>query len=247
MLASGAATFAVDFMVDVLKGAPVADFCDVSGTYTYTANNSPPINPGDTFTVTFTDCVRDSVDQVVWNGSFIIETSSASGDILSPDYTFVTRVRFQNITNVDAVGTTVISGDSFLSRTATTTEGIVDLAQANLSNPLVRIDNSESTTISSFVVTSHRTGSGFTIGNSGDTLNLTYSGLVESALNMTVTSPISGTDLDTPNSGILTVTAEDNSTIILNVSDGGNVRIDLDTNGDGTIDTGLTTSWSALN
>ncbi len=65
-------------------------------------------------------------------------------------------------------------------------------------------------------------------------------------LSLYVSPPITGIDPISPSSGNAEIMAEDDSTVTMTVSTGGNVKLDVDTDADGTIDSTILTTFDEL-
>ena len=65
-------------------------------------------------------------------------------------------------------------------------------------------------------------------------------------LSLSVFPPIMGTDPIKPSTGNAEITAEDDSKVKMTVSTGGNVKLEVDTDADGTIDSTILTTFDDL-
>jgi hypothetical protein len=65
-------------------------------------------------------------------------------------------------------------------------------------------------------------------------------------LSLYVFPPVMGTNPVIPSSGNAEITAEDGSTVNMTVSSGGNVKLEVDTDADGTIDSTILSTFDEL-
>jgi hypothetical protein len=145
---------------------------------------------------------------------------------------------------VDSVGSSNISGGSHFSRTVVAGDYIE--SSASVAGGLTIAEGGVTSLIQPYQLASTLATSGaYSLGDTGETLTVTVSNL-SGALTLTVLQPVQGTDLSAPVSGKLRIAALDGSTLTATVVNG-NVTLELDSNGDGTVDDTLMTTWADLN
>jgi hypothetical protein len=87
----------------------------------------------------------------------------------------------------------------------------------------------------------------FNLGMAGDTMQFEPAG-ISGAMVLSVINPLVGSVSDSvhPQSGKFLIKAPDNSSVTINISTGGAVTLAVDTNGDGTIDGTISTTFDEL-
>lgn len=96
-----------------------------------------------------------------------------------------------------------------------------------------------------FAVTRDLTTSAYTFSDNF-ILSGRFANLTNVAYAVKTTKPFKGMAGSNPTEGAFTVTATDNTSVTLTVIDTNNVKLDLDKNGDGTIDETINTTWVDL-
>jgi hypothetical protein len=234
-----------------LVGDPSFRFCDVGGTYavTPTPTAATPV-PAD-FAASFSGCERGAPDVQTVDGAATIHVESVAaavgGGTLAPlvtdDYEAAVTLDGIAVTTTDSVGTSSLTGASRFTRTAVggdftetaeDTAGGLDMEEAGVTRVLTPY------TVHTFLGAAGE----YAIGQAGDVLTDDPSD-VAGALTVTVVQAVQGTDPAAPASGVIRIGAADGSTLTLTVNAGA-VRLEVDTNGDGTPDDTLTTTWADL-
>lgn len=221
---------------------PVTEDC-LSGSYTVDATLANPftITPGDSFNIVFNEC--DEGFGEVLNGTLDFTIDALSGDLAGGMYELqvsMSLTDFQVSSDADVVTS---NGDATV---------VLDLTN----NPLVlastsgsslqTVSNASSDTLRNFS-SSQSVNAGlepvpFSWDASGtlDTTRLTDT--------VTYSTPVTfeGYDLDYPYTGELLVVGDSSSARIVAI-DSVNVRIDIDSDGDGTVDESIETTWAEFN
>lgn len=221
---------------------PITSSCAVSGSVTLSGNLADPttLTAGDDFAIDFDNC-NDGLGEVI-NGALDFTVSSFSGDFLGGlyDLTMAAELTAFQVT----VGNDVItsSGDT------TVTLNTIDapFVSASLSGNSMRTDLNSS----SEVLTNFMSAQTFDGRVSPAPYTLTASGTLDSTQlpgSVQYSTPVTfiGFDTDYPTSGEFLVTG-DNSSARLIALDNVNVRIEIDTNGDGAVDETINTTWAEL-
>lgn len=235
--------------LDVVSTVPVGPdvtFCngvdDTSGTITVTGDIQTPgtLTPGDTFSIDYDMC-DEGLGEII-DGLVELTIGDFSGDLLNGLYQVAMDAVLTNLQVTTA--TDSVTGNGDLSVTLDTTRA--PLVTAGTSGTRLTMDaNASSETLTNYsssqTIDGNQSPADYALGAAG-TLNSTrLTGTVTYA-----TGPdFSGSGLDYPDAGRLTVNG-DGSSARLVVLDNTNVRIEIDTDGDGTVDESVDMTWDVL-
>jgi hypothetical protein len=236
--------FATDTLGRVLGGNTSGDICDLGGSMSIDPQPSLPLAVGQIFAANYQDCSAGPPPGVQFQGGYTMELVSVIGDPTTMPYE-ITSVLAATITVTDDVGTTSLAGEVEFSRSATSAsmnDERTDLATGST----LQIDSSGTTV---FV-----TQGGLTNGLSGHLFYLGPADLVLSQTQvsgpLTLTIPagqrFTGTVRDSPSTGWMSVEARDGSLLRITATGAGEVRLDVDTDGDGTVDYTRAMRWEDL-
>jgi hypothetical protein len=225
----------------------IIENCLEGGMSTFSGQIADPVNPldpltltpGDSFNIFYEAC--DDGFSVI-DGNLFYEVNVFNGGLASGLYTLTmtaTFTDFQVATDEDEL---VSNGDV----TVRIDTRQFPYLEAEVSGNSLSVDGTTSAVVMTNFVSLHAQDTGvepfpYTQSSSG-TLNSTLlSGIVSYA------TPVDfeGSDLDYPNVGEFLVTGS-NSSSRLTAIDSVNVRIDIDTDGNGTTDETINTTWAAL-
>jgi len=220
--------------------------CGVSGTTTISgeiANILLGFTPGDTINVDAVDC-DDGLGEVV-NGRMEMTVVTFATDPLLGTYLLEMDVQLIDFEVVTATDTIVSNGDSRVSMDTNGTPLIV-ISISGLSMATVSMASTE---IVSDFMTSQTVDTMAAAGSEPYTLSA--SGTINStqlAGEIDYTSPVTfqGVGAAYPFAGQLLVTGANNGTVRLIALDEINVRIETDTNGDGTLESSEVTTWDDI-
>lgn len=206
------------------------------------ADNSLGLTPGDSFSITFDDCL-DSEDQETSSGSISMTLNSVSGN---PRTDLVWSVNITltmtNLTITDGAGTDTLNGDITLAMSSN--DGGVNAAGAISGNSLTVTENGVTETLSDYTITftNNDATSAYTIDSSGTVSSSELGGSVR----FETLTTFEGIDPDYPHTGVMKITGASDSSITLAAIDSTTVRLDIDEDGDGVTDLTLTARWSEL-
>jgi hypothetical protein len=219
---------------------PVTTPCAVGGTTTVSGNlaNEVTLTVGDTLTVSFAAC--DDGTTVI-DGTFSMKITSLSGDLTSGSFALgvaVTLTSFEITENGETV--TANGGISFLtdarqSPTVTTTVTTDSLTVSG---------GGATNTLADFSLTEvlDSVTSDYSLATQGTLTSTAFSGSVT----FTTQVNLQGTGADHAVSGELLITGANGATIHIIVLDATNVRLELDLDGNGTVDQTLDATWDEL-
>ena len=245
---------------DILSGAPVSKLaasfyktllpgvqqalenCANGGTVdvTVTQANANTITVGDRIVAVFVDC-DDGLGYAI-SGTVDITIAAIQGDILTEVF----------LLGMDVVMTDIVVTEGTSTMTA---EGDFTLTLDSLDFPVVRMSLS---------------GANLQLGSDGEVVTLTNfdhaleidavtTALVANVLGRLESSILGGSvDYETivaiqasgdndPNTGKVLITGADKSSVRIVIIDSSHVRLEIDQNGDGTVDTFIDTTWAELN
>lgn len=220
------------------------DDCVVSGTVTVTGDIADPITPtltaGDVLQVILDNC-DDGVGEVV-NGTLDYVVDAFSGDLGGGMYVLTMSVVVTDYSVTSASGTITAAGD------ATVT---LDTSAANMIFASVTGSSMTSTTPAATETLSNYQ-SAQSVDLNVDPSEFTFSslGTIDSSELVGVvsyTTPVTfmGFGVEFPSSGELLINGTNSSARLIAV-DNTNVRIEIDSDGDGTVDDSIDTTWAAL-
>jgi len=233
------------FLVNVLNQAPFGPDvfpCAISGSMTISGDIADPLTltAGDAFSVAATAC-DDGIGEIV-DGLISLTISDFTGDLPSGRYLLGMNAildSFQVTTANDVVSR---SGDASIALDTTASPFV----SASVSGTSMATSSNASTDILNNYSTQQTVNAGlvpapYTLSSRG-TVDSSRLGDVVS-----FTTPVQfvGDDADFPHTGELLITGS-NSSVRLIALDNVNVRIELDNDGNGSVDVTVETTWAAL-
>jgi hypothetical protein len=234
--------FGLDLLIGVLGGAGPGDFCTGGGTFDNTLIPGT-VGAGTVYTVNFQNCITNMGGNVTLNGSYRMTFDNVTGNLTVTPYTIDTRIHMDDLVFTDDVGPTTLQGDLRFRRTATATDN-TDQADSLLLTSLNLSTSGTNLQIAPFAVHSVGTATLFTLGPA--TATVLHGGI--GTLEATISAPnvVTGPPLDMPSAGVILTKATDNSSVKATVLSDSSVRLDVDTDGNGTIDGTLSTTWDDM-
>jgi hypothetical protein len=233
------------FLVNALQQAPFGPDvfpCVVSGSVTISGDIAAPLTltVGDTFSISATAC-DDGIGEVV-DGLISITVSDFSGDFLLGTYLLGMSAILDGLQVTTATDVISSTGDASI---ALDTMATPFVAASVSGASMMTSSNTSSETLTSYV-----TEQSVDAGIAPAPYTLISRGTVDSsqlADIVSYTTPVQfqGDGIDYPHSGEL-LTTGDNSNARLIALDNVNVRVELDSDGDGIIDVTVDTTWDAL-
>ena len=230
--------FPLDLLIDTLTGMPVSDLCDRGGGYEWNKAVTAPISAGDEYVVTFSGCESGPMDDPsTYNGTFTITVASVTGDLTTDNYDIRIIVDPIDFKFTDDVGTERYLGGLTYSRTSTEGDYAEQIATEGKNLDFIDDDGSTETLTQLDLSATRSETAGFSIGSPGQ-YAIFNTDQFTGPLKVIIETPILGTDVDEPESGKLRVEAQDGSNLTLTQD-----QIEVDTDGDGTIDGTLEADW----
>ena len=183
-----------------------------------------------------------SGDSATLNGSFTVKVESLNSS------TFNLTVSDMDVTHEDDAGKP-IEFKGALKFTRTTSAGLVsEKTQNDGSSGAITITvDGKVQTVDTCSINRTQNSGVFNLGMSGDTMQFELAGILGTMV-LSVIDPLVGSVSDSvhPQSGKFLIKAFDNSTVTITISTGGAVKLEVDTNADGTIDGTISTTFDDL-
>ena len=227
---------------------PLIQPCLQSGSMTISGDLATglPYSVGDTINMDATDC-DDGLGEVI-NGRIEITIAAYSGDILfGPTYSIGMSVLLVNFEVVTATDTVLSNGDSAVT-VDTSGDPLVAMSISGVS--LTTVANAGSETVSNFQ-TAQTVDTSVVAGS--EPYTLTASGTIDStqlggAIIYSTPVTFQGAGAGYPFAGEMLITGANGATIRLIALTESTVRIEVDADGDGTVDVGGTedTTWDDI-
>ncbi|MCC8401479.1 hypothetical protein LJ655_06150 [Paraburkholderia sp. MMS20-SJTN17] len=224
-----------------------ASACASGGTISVsvTAANPGIVSNGDSMTITANSC---SENGEVINGQLTYGFNNLSGTIgSSTQWSATLTLNYNNLTLQSGGITIAANGDMSLGYSQTDSQHAT--ATVSGSSLQMNLTQSNGTVISRKLTAYSFNGSiAGTTNTSSANFTLTGSSPTLGSVSYTVKTktPFQAIGSANPSVGSMTVTAN-NSSATLTVIDSTNVKIDIDSNGDGVIDQTINTTWADLN
>lgn len=233
-----------NFAVNLLKEASAISGttnCEISGSYDYVLSVYPFEN-GATMEVAFNNCVQGSVaDPVTINGSYTLTaTRYTSNEDLAFD------LALSDVSTTDDVGTSVISGQMHFDRVSPDGTTWNEVSSSVSGQCLNVAEGGVTASLSDFSISSARTASSLTLGDTGETFSLQLSTLGD-ALGGEIVTTFSGSEMVDLAEGSVRVQAVDDSELLLIITAAdGSVSLYLDSDGDGAYEDSVAKNWDEL-
>lgn len=200
------------------------------------ADNDLTDSAGDSYSTTYNNCVEAGITT---NGAVSASLVSFSGSVFG-DYTMSGTFGFDNLSvSYTGFSFNMNGGMSYsASRTGTNASATVSIpslvitepsGSATIANATLQYSQNETTLAYSYSISA--------------TVSSTAAG---GQVTVTTLAPFTGTGTGYPVSGSVRMTGAAGSSVTLTATGGGNVRLDVDSNGDGITDSTINTTWPAL-
>jgi hypothetical protein len=212
--------------------SPAPTSIPAGGPYEITMNNYTTSYSGNTVTLTgtMTVLITSCSGTLAAGGTYTAELTESAINVIAKDSEDLE---------------TTFAGELLLHREASGTS-VVQRATNTPDSTLSITGDGVTITLSTFWnITSTNLSTGAYSISTGNPVIYQVSG-ISGNLSLYVFPPIMGTDPIRPSTGNAEITAEDNSTVKMTVSTGGNVKLEVDTDADGTIDSTILTSFDDL-
>ncbi len=207
------------------------------------ADNSGTVSTGDSFTLTFTNCLENTL-QTTLGGAMVLSNLNVTGDPKMPGsaWSISASFSFNALTYSDPSLTESISGG--LAFSISTTDSAVFTGTIDVTS-LSGQFNGETETLSniSYTFSSDDNTLVYTLATTGGKYG---SSLLGGSVSIETITHLSGTDPNNPDTGVMKFVGANNTSITLTALDSINVQLDVDTDGDGATDQTIATTWAAL-
>lgn len=233
------------FLVGVLQQVPFGPDvfpCAVSGSITISGDIVDPLTltAGDTFSVSAIAC-DDGIGEIM-DGLMTITVTDFTGDLLLGTYLLAMNATLDGLQVTTASDVISSTGDTSIALDTTATPFV----SASVSGGSMMTSSNASTE----TLTNYATEQTVDAGMQPAPYTLTSRGTVDSSqldniVNYSTPVRFQGNDVDFPHTGELLITGT-NSSVRLIAIDNINVRIELDSDGNGSVDVTVDTTWAAL-
>lgn len=243
-LVIAAAKRAGSVVVAVPFGPDTVD-CVVAGTVTSSGDLADPITPaltpGDTISVLFDNC-DDGVGEVL-DGAIDYTVDAFSGDLLSGLYQLAMTMQTRDFRVTTAEGQETLNGDAAVNLDSQQSPAItVSVTGNSLSTDRVATIETLTDYSTTQTVNAGQTPSPYSVLASGVLEHTDIDGPVA----YSTPTMFEGFDQDYPSSGVMLITAPEGTFLRLIVLDNVNIRIEVDSTGDGSIDSIEDITWESL-
>jgi len=213
--------------------------CDFGGTVTITGDIADPqtLSAGDAVTLQFVDC-DDGLTVV--NGTLAMTVDSFSGDLGSGAFSLGVTLELTAFETVENGEVAAANGDVTLTMSLSDPTVTITVSSSSLTVG----DGNASQSLSAFALT--HTFDQATGAYSIDAAGTVTSSAFDGAAMFDVIVPFAGTGSSNPLTGELLITGAEGATIRVIVLDNAFVRLELDTDGDGTVDEIVDATWDEM-
>jgi hypothetical protein len=214
--------------------------CDFGGTVTMTGDIANPLtlSAGDRITLAYAAC--DDGESVT-DGTFAMTITAFSGDFVSGMFALGIAVDVTAFQVATAAETVTADGDISVTLNALSSP---TLAVTLASTSLAVGSNGASHELSGFAAAQNvNQATGEYTFDAGGTI---ASSVFDGAVNFDTTEAFAGVGVEYPASGEMLVTGADNGTIRVIALDNVFVRLEIDADGNGTVDAVIDTTWEEL-
>jgi hypothetical protein len=219
---------------------PETTQCTGGGSVTVSGNlvNPLTLSPNDTILFVFASCVEDGATV---SGRFAMRVTSFSGDLASGAFSFGVSVDLTSFA-VTVDGETATANGKIAIAVNATFAGTVSMTVT--SSSITIGDGASSLTLSDYSVTRtiDTVAGTFTLDAGGTLTSTAFSG----AVTFDTTAVLQGTGDSFAFAGQVVITGANGATIRVTVLDSTFVRLEVDANGDGTVDTTVDKTWHEL-
>jgi hypothetical protein len=215
--------------------------CAVSGTVTFSSDTASAdmLTAGDRITFSYEDC--DQGDGAILNGGFELTVQSFQGDAASGSMLMTVDLVANEFGMLQGEESSTIDGGLRMT---------LDTRDANAFRIEVSGDaldvaaNGEFASLADFsvAITMDTTLGTSTLDIGGSLMSSAFSGEVR----YDTIQPLEVDSAGTPTAGQIRITGAENATVEVNILSAENVQLDIDLNGDGTVDEVVTRSWAEL-
>lgn len=217
--------------------------CANGGTLTVSATLADPnaLSANDQASVAFLNCALDLGASVVFDGAFGFQVAQASGSLGVAPFDVTLLYDFDGLRAVIA-GEGTVGIDGGFSARLRSQDGVQ--SDATITATAIRVsDGAASVILSGYVFDASKndaTGA-FAVTATGTLSSPELGG----AVTFDTLVPLTG-EGETPSAGEILITGAGNASVLVRILGETSVELRVDENGDGTVDTVITTTWQAL-
>ncbi len=231
-------------IVNKIPFGPTTLPCQVSGSLTVSGDLADPITPtltvGDVINVDADNC-DDGLGEVI-DGQLGFSVGAFEGDLLSGLYNLTMSMSLTDFSVQTSGETLTSSGDaSVMLNTLSAPSVSAQVSGNSLSTQSGSVSETLTGFLSAQTADAGQTPAPYTLSSSGTLDSSQLAGAVSFSTPVT----FMGFDSDHPQSGELLVSGDSSSARLIAL-DAVNVRVEIDTDGDGTVDEVIDTTWAEL-
>ncbi len=209
------------------------------------ADNSGSLTTGDSVTANFSNCYL-AADGTTFNGGFSLTNLTINGtpSVAGTAWNATATFKFSNMTVDMPAGNYSVNGT--FTYTGKTQHGVVVSVSMSGSSLTVQKTGGPKLTLAKFKLDGTVDNNALTYSEygSGQVTDSALSGYVD--FSIPSKKPFSGSLEQYPSTGTMTVTGANNSSVVVTAIDSTTVQLQVDANGNGTVDYTLTEPWSKL-
>jgi len=224
---------------------PVTEPCDVSGFVTLSGNLANPgtLSNGDRITASFDQC--QDVDPFLLDGGLELLVRAVQGNPLIDDvYLLTVDLTFTNLNVTDGTENFTADGDC----TLTLDSLDFPLSRSRIAGRLLALSSSEGAyTLSDFDQSLDVDATVLPETYVAETLGALASDVLGGRVNYLTVAPVLAVSDSDPDAGKILVTGADGTTVRIVIVDSTSVQLQIDVDGNGSVDSTQNTTWSALN
>jgi hypothetical protein len=223
---------------------PITELCDVSGFITLSGNLANPdtLSNGDSITASFDQC--QDFDLFLLDGGLGLRVRDIQGDFLTDVYLLTVDLTFTNLNVTDGTENFTADGDC----TLTLDSLDFPLSRSRIAGRLLELSSSqEAYSLSNFDHSLDVDETVFPGSYVAEALGAVASDFLGGRVNYATVTPVLAVGESDPEAGEILVTGADSTTVRIVVVDITSIRLDIDVDGNGSVDATQDTTWSALN
>jgi len=207
------------------------------------ADNSGTLTSGDSFSMNFNSCTFYSVNATISGGLAMTNMVFTGNPGVTTAWSAKADFTFNNASVQEGSVSGQLNGD--MGFDLSTTDSITDTGSISGSS-LTVVQNGRTTTLSNYAIdfTQNANSGAYTLAINGGVYDTKLGGKID----VKTTTTFSGINLaaGAPDTGSLTMTGANNTSVVLTAQGGGNVQLQIDSNGDGQVDSVVNTTYNQL-
>lgn len=238
----GAAAFDLLSQIQAADPASGSISCTGGGRYDYVTTGTVGAT-GWSVALTFAACVLDPNDPVSFVGTTTLTLQAISGLLGAASYDATVAVGPILLLRQDQIGSTQISGAIRTARSQISGRA-TDITSIDAAQPMQLTEQGRTVSVAAAAITRRETAVGVELSTSINHIAMN-TGDLAGVLDVVITEAVAANAGMAPHSGRITAEASDNSALEIVIKTD-SVGLELDRNGDGTVDYSVNTTWDDL-